>query len=344
MSTTDRVLVIAEIGVNHNGELALAKEMVDAAARSDVDVIKFQTAKIELLQVESAPKARYQEETTEAVESSTEMLSRLQLTYDEFTELKAYIEDRGKEFLSTAFDLVSLDFLQTLGMSRYKIPSGEITNLPYIRAVARRADDVILSTGMATLDEIGRSVDAIEAEGLSRRRITVLQCNTAYPSPLGDTNLRAMVSFADRFGTAYGYSDHTVGSVASLAAVALGATVIEKHVTTDRTLPGPDQHASMEPDDFVRFVADIRAVGETLGSAVKDVTASELENRPIARRGLYFARDLEAGAVIGEQDVIALRPEAEVSPMDVDVVVGRTLTGPARRHEPVPTSLLDPPR
>lgn len=344
MSPADRVLVIAEIGVNHNGELALAKEMVDAAARSDVDIIKFQTAQIDLLQVETAPKARYQQEATEKEESSTEMLSRLQLSYDEFAELKQYIEGRGKEFLSTAFDLVSLDFLQSLGMSRYKIPSGEITNLPYIRAIARRAEQVILSTGMATLGEIGRAVDAIEAEGFPRAGITVLQCNTAYPSPLADTNLRAMVSFAERFGTAYGYSDHTVGSVASLAAVALGATVIEKHFTTDRTLPGPDQHASMEPDEFVRFVSDIRGVGEVLGSPIKDVTPSELENRPIARRGLYFARDLEAGSVVGESDIVALRPESEVSPMEVDTIVGRRLAQPVGHHEPVSVSTLDPPR
>ena len=331
----NRVLIIAEVGVNHNGDLNLAKQIVDSIAHTDVDVIKFQTVVPELLMVPTTPKAQYQQETTGTEESAFEMISSLQFSYDEFVELKKYVEATGKRFLSTAFDHPSLAFLSELGLSLFKIPSGEITNLPYLRDVAGRADDIILSTGMSELSEVDAAVSAITATGFPRDRITVLQCNTAYPTPLSDTNLRAMVAMGEALDIATGFSDHTEGFSASVAAVALGATVIEKHVTVDKTLPGPDQHASMEPEEFAVMVSTIRDIEQTLGSPKKTVSASERVNIPIARRGLYAAREIPAGAVLTPDDVIALRPEAAISPMDVDRVIGQTATHGFSQHEPI---------
>jgi N,N'-diacetyllegionaminate synthase len=338
MTTRNRVLTIAEIGVNHNGDMALAKQMIDAAALTDVDVIKFQTAIPELVQIESAPKAKYQTEFTGAEESAMEMISNLQFSYDEFRELKAHVESRGKEFLSTAFDLTSLAFLASLGLTRFKIPSGEITNLPYLRAVAELASDIIISTGMATMREVTASVEAITSTGFSKSHMTILQCNTAYPSPIVDTNLRAMVTMGAQLGVSYGYSDHSQGSSASIAAVALGATVIEKHFTTDNRLPGPDQHASMEPKPFAELVRSIREVGLALGSAEKSVTPSERENRSVARRGVYTSRDLDAGELLTIADLVCLRPETDLSPMAIDTLVGKRLTIPLRRHSAISLS------
>ena len=329
----DSVIVIAEIGVNHNGDLDLARRMVDAAAEAGVDVIKFQSFDPELLLLDSAPKAAYQEKTTGSESSAMEMLAALQFDYDQFRALKTHVEERGKVFLSTAFDLPSLRFLADLGLRTFKVPSGEITNLPYLRAIAGVATDVIMSTGMSDLADVRAGFAALTSAGVGREHFTVLQCNTAYPSPASDANLRAMVTMGDDLGVRYGYSDHTQGPLTALAAVAMGATVIEKHFTTDRSLPGPDQAASMEPGDFARLVADIRELELARGSAEKTVTPSELENRPIARRGVYAARDLAAGEVVGEQDIVCLRPEAKMSPMDLDAVIGRPLRRPLLRHE-----------
>ncbi|HMM82436.1 MAG TPA: N-acetylneuraminate synthase [Terrimesophilobacter sp.] len=334
--------MIAEIGVNHNGDLELAKHMIDAAATSDVDIIKFQTAVPELVQIETAPKAKYQTTTTDADESAMDMIASLQFRYDEFRDLKDYVESRGKQFLSTAFDLESLEFLSSLGLTLFKIPSGEITNLPYLRSIARLAEDIILSTGMGTMEEVTAAVDAIVAAGFSREHLTVLQCNTAYPSPISDTNLLAMVAMGKELGVKFGYSDHTQGSSASIAAVALGATVIEKHFTTDTTLPGPDQHASMEPEAFAALVTSIREVESALGSSKKAITDSERENRPIARRGVYASRDLPAGEAITMADIVCLRPETELSPMDIDAVLGRKLTSPVGKHTPIDLDKLSP--
>ena len=340
MPEISRVLVIAEIGVNHNGDLGLAKSMIDAAATSDVDIIKFQTAVPELVQIETAPKARYQTTTTDADESAMDMIASLQFSYDEFRELKGYVESRGKQFLSTAFDLESLEFLSSLGLTLFKIPSGEITNLPYLRSIARLAEDIILSTGMGTMEEVTAAVEAITATGFSREHLTVLQCNTAYPSPIGDTNLLAMVAMGQELGVKFGYSDHTQGSSASIAAVALGATVIEKHFTTDSTLPGPDQHASMEPDAFAALVASIRDVELALGSPRKAISDSERENRPIARRGVYAARDLPVGQELTLADIVCLRPETELSPMAIDSILGRRLATPIGKHSPIELGTL----
>lgn len=232
--------------------------------------------------------------------------------------------------------------MSDLGLTLFKIPSGEVTNLPYLRDVAARASDIIVSTGMCVIDEVRAAVDAITATGFPRERITVLQCNTSYPTPLADTNLRAMVTLGDDLGLPFGFSDHTEGFAASVAAVALGATVIEKHVTVDRSLPGPDQHASMEPEEFELMVRTIREVEQALGSANKVVSPSERVNIPIARRGLYAARPIAAGAQLTPDDVIALRPEAHISPMRYDDVIGATATRAYVTHEAIDFDGLTP--
>lgn len=342
MPATNRVLIIAEIGVNHNGDMQLAKKMIDAAAASDVDVIKFQTAIPELVQIKAAPKAKYQTEFTGTEESAMEMIASLQFSYDQFRELKSYVESRGKEFLSTAFDLESLAFLSSLGLVRFKIPSGEITNLPYLRAIAGYATDIILSTGMATMEEVTAAVSAITTTGFPKSQMTVLQCNTAYPSPIGDTNLRAMVAMGEELDVKYGYSDHTIGSSASIAAAAMGATVIEKHFTTNTSLPGPDQHASMEPEAFVALARSIREVEQALGSSRKSVTSSERENRPVARRGVYASRDIAAGETLTLADIVCLRPETDLSPMSIDDIIGKKLLTPLSLHSAIERSGIEP--
>jgi len=341
---TQRTLIIAEVGVNHNGDLALAKRIVDAIAVSDVDIIKFQTFTPELLMTSATPKAEYQKNTTGEEESAIDMIASLAFTQDQYRELQSYVEATGKRFLSTAFDHPSLQFLSDLGLTLFKIPSGEVTNLPYLRDVAARASDIIVSTGMCVIDEVRAAVDAITATGFPRERITVLQCNTSYPTPLTDTNLRAMVTLGEDLGLPFGFSDHTEGFAASVAAVALGATVIEKHVTVDRSLPGPDQHASMEPDEFALMVRTIREVEQALGSADKVVSPSERVNIPIARRGLYAARPIATGAQLTPDDVIALRPEASISPMRYDEVIGATATRSYATHEALDFDGLTPAR
>ena len=339
-NTLEKVLVIAEVGVNHNGDIELAKRIVDSVATTDVDIIKFQTVVPELLMVESTPKAEYQKQTTGESQSAFDMIRALQFSNEEFIELKSYVESKGKEFLSTAFDLGSLDFLHDLGLTLYKIPSGEITNLPYIRKVAQLAEDIILSTGMSLIEEVQEAIDAIVETGFPKSRITVLQCNTAYPTPLSDTNLRAMVTLGSTLGVKYGFSDHTEGIAASSAAVALGATVIEKHVTVDKSLPGPDQHASMEPEEFNLLMSTIRGIEQVLGSANKTVTDSERLNIPIARRGLYASRDISPGEVLSLENVIALRPEAEISPMQIDEVIDKRSSQGFQKHQPISFSLI----
>lgn len=332
---SEKVLIIAEVGVNHNGDMQLAKEIIDSVAPTDVDVIKFQTVNPELLMVSSTPKADYQKETTGADQSAFEMIKNLQFSFDDFVELKAYVEAAGKIFLSTAFDHPSLSFLSELGLKLFKIPSGEITNLPYLRDVASRAEKIILSTGMSEIFEVQEALDAITSSGFPRENIIVLQCNTAYPTPIADTNLRAMVAMGNRLNVAVGFSDHTEGIAAAVAAVALGAKVIEKHVTVDKSLPGPDQHASMEPGEFAFMVKTIREVEQSLGSDQKSVSTSEKMNIPIARRGMYASRDIPAGKVLTSEDLIALRPQAIISPMDYDLVINSKATRNFAKHEPI---------
>lgn len=316
-------LIIAEIGVNHNADWDVAVAMIQAAAKSGADVIKFQTAIPELVQTTQAPMAEYQVTNTGKEESQLEMSREFHFAHEAFPRLKAEVEKRGKVFMSTAFDLKSLDLLTAMGETTYKIPSGEITNLPYLRAIGFRAQKVLLSTGMATWQEVQDAVQALLACGMNKSQITVLQCNTEYPTPFEDVNLRAMVSMGESLGLEYGYSDHTLGIEAAIAAVALGATVIEKHFTIDCTLPGPDQKASLEPTDFAEMVRCIRNIEIALGDGIKRPTASEAKNKFIARRGVFTAAAVAVGEIFTLSNLIALRPEMGLSPMHIDQVLGK---------------------
>jgi N,N'-diacetyllegionaminate synthase len=318
-----KTLIIAEAGVNHNGELALARQLIDVAAEAGADMVKFQSFRADRLVTIHARKADYQTQTTDAQESQHAMIRRLELTRDMHNALIAYCRLRGIQFFSTAFDVESIDLLVELGLDRFKIPSGEITNLPYLRHVGRYGKPVILSTGMANLGEIEAALEVLEQAGTPRKSITVLHCNTEYPTPMIDVNLRAMVAIRDAFGVPVGYSDHTSGIEVPIAAVALGATVIEKHFTLDRKLPGPDHKASLEPDEFRAMVTAIRNIEHALGDGVKRPSASEAKNRPIARKSLVAAGAIRAGDVFSERNVTVKRPGTGLSPMRWDEVLGR---------------------
>lgn len=320
---SDHCLIIAEAGVNHNGDLALAKRLVDVAAEAGADLVKFQTFSAERLATQQAPKADYQTRTTDQAQSQLAMLRQLELSAAMHETLIAHCQARGIGFFSTGFDIPSLDYLASLGAERFKIPSGEITNLPYLRHIGAFGKPVILSTGMATLGEIEAALDALEAAGTPRARITVLHCNTEYPTPMADVNLRAMVNIRKAFGVAVGYSDHTPGIEVPIAAVALGATVIEKHLTLDSSLPGPDHKASLEPDEFAAMVRAIRHIEQALGDGIKRPSPSEAKNRPIARKSLVAARPIRAGESFTPENVTAKRPGTGLSPMRWDEVMGR---------------------
>ena len=316
-------LIIAEIGVNHNADWNLAMDMIRAATESGADVIKFQTAIPEFVQTTQAPMAEYQIANTGKEESQLEMSRKFHFAHEVFPRLKAEVENRGKTFMSTAFDLRSLDLLTSLGETTYKIPSGEITNLPYLRAIGVRARKVLMSTGMATWQEVYDAVQALLACGMNKSQITVLQCNTEYPTPFEDVNLNAMVSFGRSMGLEYGYSDHTHGIEAAIAAVALGATVIEKHFTTDSNLPGPDQKTSLEPTAFSEMVRCIRNIEMALGDGIKQPSASEIKNKFIVRRSVFTATTVVAGERLTLNNLIVLRPEMGLSPMHIDQVLGK---------------------
>lgn len=318
-----KTLIIAEAGVNHNGDLALARQLIDVAAEAGADLVKFQTFNADRLVTTFARKAEYQTKTTDAGESQHTMIRRLELTRDMHKALIAHCWSRGIRFFSTAFDPESIDLLAELGLDCFKIPSGEITNLPYLRHVGRYGKPVILSTGMATLGEIEAALQVLERTGVPRDRITVLHCNTEYPTPMADVNLRAMLAIRDAFGVAVGYSDHTSGIEVAIAAVALGATVIEKHFTLDRNLPGPDHSASLEPSELKAMVAAIRNIEQAMGDGVKRPSASEAKNKPIARKSLVAACAIRAGEVFSETNLAVKRPGTGMSPMRWDEVLGR---------------------
>ena len=321
-----KTLIIAEAGVNHNGDLELAKQIVKAAANAGADLVKFQTFTAERLAIDSAPKADYQNQTTDQKQSQFSMLRQLELTAEMHEQLIVYCSKQGIGFFSTGFDLQSVDYLTSLGADRFKIPSGEITNLPYLRHVGAFGKPLILSTGMATLGEIEAALDACEIAGTPRSRITVLHCNTEYTTPMCDVNLRAMCSIRDAFGVAVGYSDHTLGIEVPIAAVALGATVIEKHLTLDRNWPGPDHKASLEPDEFAVMVRAIRNIEQAMGDGIKRPSPSEAKNKPIARKSLVAARSIKAGERFTPENLTAKRPGTGVSPMRWDTAMGRTAT------------------
>lgn len=318
-----RTLIIAEAGVNHNGDLESARRLVDAAADAGADAVKFQTFRADRLVTPTASKAPYQAQGTDPAESQYVMLRRLELTREMHEALIVHCASRGIAFFSTAFDTDSVDMLLDLGQDRFKIPSGEITNLPYLRHVGRYGKPVILSTGMATLDEVGAALQILEQAGTPPSRITVLHCTTEYPTPMADVNLRAMLTIRDAFGVAVGYSDHTPGIEVAIAAVAMGATVIEKHFTLDRRLPGPDHKASLEPAELKAMVVSIRNVEEALGDGIKRPSASESRNRAIARKSLVAACAIRAGQRFNELNLAVKRPGTGLSPMRWDEVVGR---------------------
>lgn len=320
---TNRVLIIAEAGVNHNGDLALAKQLVDAAAAAGADLVKFQTFSADRLVTRSATKADYQAEVTDRKETQHQMLSRLELSAEMHNDLIAYCALRNIGFFSTGFDIESVDFLVGLGQQCFKVPSGEITNLPYLRHIGRFGKEVILSTGMATLADIEAAIDVLERAGTSRANISVLHCTTEYPTPMAEVNLRAMNSIQAAFQVAVGYSDHTSGIEVAIAAVALGASVIEKHFTLDRNLPGPDHQASLEPDELKAMVAAIRNIEIALGDGIKRLTPSEEKNKTVARKSLVAASAISKGEKFCADNVVAKRPGTGISPMRWDEVMGR---------------------
>jgi N-acetylneuraminate synthase len=318
-----KTLIIAEAGVNHNGDIALAKKLVASAAAAGADLVKFQsfiTGKSISLH---APKAQYQIGSTDPAESQFEMVRKLELSRADHYALVAECRQHGIGFFSTAFDAESFDMLIELGLDRVKIPSGEITNLPFLRHVAGCGKPVILSTGMATLGEIEAALDVLEQAGTPRGHVTVLHCNTEYPTPMSDVNLRAMCSLKEAFGVEVGYSDHTAGIEIPIAAVALGATMIEKHFTLDRNLPGPDHQASLEPHELKAMVDAIRNIERALGDGIKRPSPSELKNKPIARKSLVAARAIHAGERFSVDNITVKRPGTGISPMRWDEVIGR---------------------
>jgi N,N'-diacetyllegionaminate synthase len=317
-------LIIAEAGVNHNGDLARARQLIDAAAVAGADLVKFQTFSADRLVTRTAMKAEYQTRTTDRQESQHEMLRRLELSPDMHRELIAHCDARQIGFFSTAFDMESIDLLVSLGQDRFKIPSGEITNLPYLRKIGCLGKHVILSTGMATLGDIEAAIDALERAGTPRASITVLHCTTEYPTRMAEVNLRAMQSIQQAFGVDVGYSDHTPGIEIAIAAVAMGACVIEKHFTMDCNLPGPDHKASLEPAGLVAMVAAIRNIEAALGDGIKRSTESETRNREVMRKSLVASQPIESGEVFSSKNVAVKRPGTGISPMRWDEVIGRT--------------------
>lgn len=320
---SDKVIIIAEAGVNHNGDFDLACQMVTAAKKAGADYVKFQTAVPELVISEVAPKAEYQKETTGAEESQLEMCRKIHLKLSDYAPLKRYCDEVGIGFMSTPFDLVSIDCLAEIGMDYWKIPSGEITNLPYLRKIAKKGGRVILSTGMSTLPEVETAVEVLENGGIPRTDIILLHCTTQYPTPFEAVNLRAMDALRTLGCRSVGYSDHTQGIAVPVAAVALGASVIEKHFTLDRTLPGPDQKASLEPDELRRMVDEIRSVELALGSGEKLVADVERPNIEVARKSIVAACHISKGEVFTEDNITVKRPGSGISPMMWDSVIGR---------------------
>ena len=321
--SVNHTIIIAEAGVNHNGDIDLARRMVVAAKNAGADYVKFQTAIPELVISTIAPKAEYQKETTGAEESQLDMCRKLHLPLSDYAGLKKYCDEVGIGFMSTPFDLVSIDCLAELGMDYWKIPSGEITNLPYLRKIAGKGGSVILSTGMSTLAEVEDAVAVLEDGGIGRDNIILLHCTTQYPTPFDAVNLRAMEALRTLGCRSVGYSDHTTGIAVPVAAVALGATVIETHFTLDRSLPGPDQKASLEPDELAAMVREIREIEQALGSPEKTVAETERPNIEVARKSIVAARHIAKGEVLTEENLTVKRPGSGINPMLWDEVIGR---------------------
>lgn len=319
------VLIIAEAGVNHNGKIETAKQLIDAAADAGVDFVKFQTFKADKMVTKSATRANYQDSNTGDRDSQYQMLKKLEISEEMHQELIQYCQSKKIKFLSTGFDIESLDFLNNIGLPLFKIPSGEITNLLYLRKIASFKKPVVMSTGMATLKEVEEALEVLLSEGLDKNEISIVHCNTEYPTPMEDVNLKAMNSIGEQLGVKIGYSDHTLGIEIPIAAVALGATVIEKHFTLDRNLPGPDHRASLEPLELKAMVAAIRNIEKAIsGSGIKEPSPSELKNKPVARKSIIASQPIKKGEVFSEHNLTIKRPGIGISPMQWDEIVGKT--------------------
>ncbi len=318
----NRVFIIAEAGVNHNGSLNIAKKMVDAAVEAGVNAIKFQTFQAAELVSKFAPKAEYQQKNTPSSESQWEMINKLELDLPAHQELIHYCRAQGIKFLSTPFDMPSIDLLNGLGLDIFKIPSGEIVTFPYLKKIGGLNKKVILSTGMADLGEIEDALDILIKAGTSKGNITVLQCNTEYPSPMQDVNLLAMITIREAFKIKVGYSDHTRGIEVPIAAVALGATIIEKHFTLDRTMEGPDHKASLEPTELKAMVNAIKNIEVALGDGIKRTSPSEQQNKLIARKSVVASRFIKKGEIFSEENISVKRPGFGISPVFWDSIVG----------------------
>ncbi|MCB7480626.1 N-acetylneuraminate synthase [Christiangramia sediminis] len=330
----NQVLIIAEAGVNHNGNLETAKELVDKASIAGADFVKFQTFKASGLVTKSAERAAYQNYNTENSDSQYEMLKKLELSEDAHNILIEYCKSKGIKFLSTGFDLDTLEFLNKLNIELFKIPSGEITNLPYLRKIASFKKPVIMSTGMASMQEVTEAFDVLVNAGLKKENITIVHCNTEYPTPMDDVNLRAMNRIGKELDVEIGYSDHTLGIEVPIAAVALGAKVIEKHFTLDRNLPGPDHRASLEPEELKLMVESIRNIEKAIsGSGKKEPSKSEMKNKDIARKSIIASKEIKKGDKLTEDNLTVKRPGNGISPMKWDKVLGETASRDFKEDE-----------
>ena len=318
-----QVIIIAEAGQNHNGKLKLAYRLVDVAKKSGADFVKFQTSVPELHVSKFAKKANYQVKNWKEKESQLQMLKKLCLTFNDFKKIKKYCKKKKIEFLSTPFDLTSIEFLKKLKLKYFKIPSGEITNLPYLIKIAKLKKKIILSTGMANLVEIEKALKVLIFNGTKKRNITVLQCNTEYPTPLKDANIKAMLTIKKRFKVNIGYSDHTEGIEASLAAAALGAKIIEKHITLNKNLPGPDHKASINPKELKEMINKIKKITIALGNGIKKISPSERKNIKVARNSIVAAKNIKKGEKFTKNNLTIKRPGSGISPMEIFNTIGK---------------------
>jgi len=329
----NKVFIIAEAGVNHNGSIDLAKKLIDVASESGADAVKFQTFKAQNLVSKSAQKADYQKQTTDQAESQFDMIKKLELDIDTHKELISYCKTKNIMFLSTPFDHDSIELLNNLGLKIFKIPSGEITNLPYLRHIGKLDKKVILSTGMANIGEIEDALDVLISVGTKKENITVLHANTMYPTPMEDVNLRAMITIGNTFDIAFGYSDHTLGIEVDIAAVALGACCIEKHFTLDKMMEGPDHKASLEPEELKAMVEAIRNIELALGSSIKKPSKSEMPNIQIARKSIVAKLDIKKGEIFTEENITIKRPGNGINPIRWDDIVGSIATKDYKEDE-----------
>lgn len=320
-----KVIIIAEAGVNHNGDIKLAKKLIDAASEAKVDYVKFQSFKADKLVSPEAKKADYQiKNIGDNDDSQYQMLKQLELSSEDHLELISYCNSKKINFFSTAFDVDGITYLSSLNLNIFKIPSGELTNFPYLRAIANTRLPVILSTGMANIEEIEKSINVLISNGTKKSEITVLHCNTEYPTPMIDVNLKAMLTIKEKLGVCIGYSDHTLGIEVPIAAVAMGAQVIEKHFTLDRNMKGPDHKASLEPRELKEMVEAIRNIEKAIsGNGIKEISSSEKKNIFIARKSIHLSVDLKLGSVITEKDIIPLRPGDGICAMNWEKVIGK---------------------